>query len=266
MAQPKAIVLGGYGINCEEETAHAFRLAGAETAIVHINNLIDGVGDLAEFQILAFPGGFSYGDDTGSGNAFAHRVRNHLWEKLLTFIQEDHLVIGICNGFQIMVHLGLLPALGGDYGYRQVALIHNTSARYLCRWVDLRVHGDSPWLKGMDMVSLPVAHGEGNFYAPADILPPLEDAGQVALTYAAGEICAHLNLEPNPNGSAADIAGITDPSGRLLGLMPHPERAVAFTHLPHWTWLREKYRREEQKTPGCGPGLKIFENAVDYFR
>jgi phosphoribosylformylglycinamidine synthase len=265
MAQPKAIILSGYGINCEEETAHAFELAGAGAAIVHINDLIDGHDDLAGYQIMAFPGGFSYGDDTGSGNAFAHRIKNHLWEQVLTFVRRDRLVIGICNGFQIMVNLGLLPAAGGEYGQRRAALIHNTSARYLCRWVDLRIHGHSPWLRGLEGLSLPIAHGEGQFYAPDGILGEMQQENLVALTYAEGEICRHLGLEPNPNGSLADIAGITDPTGRLLGLMPHPERAVTFTQLPHWTWLREKLSREGQKIPEQGPGLKIFENGVKYF-
>ena len=264
MAQPKAIVLSGYGINCELETAHAFRLAGAGAAIVHINDLIDGHEDLTGYQILAFPGGFSYGDDTGSGNAFAHRVRNHLWEELLAFIHEDRLVIGICNGFQIMVNLGLLPAAGG-YGRRQAALIHNTSARYLCRWVDLRVHGRSPWLRGMKALLLPIAHGEGQFYAPDEILGAIRRDQLTALTYTDGEICRHLGLAPDPNGSLAGIAGLTDPTGRLLGLMPHPERAVDFAQLPHWTWLWEKHRREGQKIPEQGPGLRIFQNAVEYF-
>jgi phosphoribosylformylglycinamidine synthase len=266
MTEPKAIILGGYGINCEQETAHAFRLAGARSDIVHINDLVDGRVSLTDFQILVFPGGFSYGDDTGSGNAFAHRVRNHLWSEVLEFVRGDRLVMGICNGFQIMIDLGLLPALEGAYGHRQAALIHNASARYLCRWVDLEVAGEGPWLRGIEGLSLPIAHGEGNFYAPDDVLRSLQDAGQVALTYTAGEICAHLDLAANPNGSVADIAGLTDPTGRLLGLMPHPERAIAFTHLPHWTWLREKLRREGQKIPERGPGLRIFENAVDYFK
>jgi len=264
MATPRAIILSGYGINCEEETAHAFQLAGAGVDIVHINDLIDGRDSLAGYQILAFPGGFSYGDDTGSGNAFAHRVRNYLWEQVLAFIERDRLAIGICNGFQMMINLGLLPAVGG-YGHRQAALIHNASARYLCRWVDLRVHGEGPWLQGLDGLSLPIAHGEGQFYAPDEILGAIQRDDLMALTYADGEICRHLGLEPNPNGSLADIAGITDPSGRLLGLMPHPERAVAFTQLPRWTWLKEQYRRREQKIPEQGPGLRIFQNAVRYF-
>jgi len=265
MAAPKAIIVCGYGTNCEQETARAFELAGAGAVIVHINDLIDGIDDLAGYQILVFPGGFSYGDDTGSGNAFAHQIKNHLWDRVLTFVQGDHLAIGICNGFQIMVNLGLLPATGG-YGHRQAALIHNRSARYLCRWVDLRVHGESPWLRGMDGLSLPIAHGEGRFYAPDETLGAIRRDNLVALSYADGKICRHLGLEPNPNGSLADIAGITDPTGRLLGLMPHPERAVCFTQLPHWTRLKEQYLREGQKIPEQGPGLRIFQNAVEYFR
>ena len=173
MMTPKAIVLSGYGINCEGETAHAFELAGAGAAIVHINDLIDGHDNLADYQILAFPGGFSYGDDTGSGNAFAHRIKNHLWEQVLTFVQGDRLAIGICNGFQIMVNLGLLPATDG-YGHRRAALIHNASARYLCRWVDLKVSSESPWLQGMDSLPLPIAHGEGQFYAPDETLGAIQ--------------------------------------------------------------------------------------------
>jgi phosphoribosylformylglycinamidine synthase I len=266
MAQPEAIILSGYGINCEEETQFAFELAGARAHIVHINDLLDGRKSLEEYQILAFPGGFSYGDDTGSGNAFAHRVKNHLWKQVISFVQKDRLAIGVCNGFQIMVHLGLLPAIEGRFGKQQVALTHNRSARYLARWVDLEVQVDSPWLQGIRKVSLPIAHGEGKFYAPEEVLQELKARGMIALKYAAGEICAHLGLEPNPNGSLEDIAGITDETGRLLGLMPHPERAIDFTHLPHWTWLRERYKREGQKIPERGPGLKIFENAVEYFK
>ena len=265
MAQPRVLVLAGYGINCEEETRFSFQLAGARAEIVHINDLIEGRQDLLNYQILTFPGGFSYGDDTGSGNAFAHRVKNHLWDQVLSFVRGDRLVIGICNGFQILVNLGLLPATGGNYGHRQVALTHNRSARYLVRWVDLEAHGDGPWLRGVDQISLPIAHGEGKFYAPEDVLQDLKDRELIALRYTAGEICSHLGLAPNPNGSLMDIAGITDPTGRLLGMMPHPERAIDFTHLPHWTWLREKYQREGKELPAEGPGLRIFQNGVRYF-
>lgn len=265
MASPKVLVLTGYGINCEEETQFAFQLAGAQADIVHINDLVDGHTRLEDYQILAFPGGFSYGDDTGSGNAFAHRVKNHLWEKVISFVQRDRLIIGICNGFQIMVHLGLLPALRGNYGQRQVALTHNRSARYVARWVDLEATAQSPWLWNIKKISLPIAHSEGNFYAPKEVLRELRHKNLIALKYISGQVCADQNLRPNPNGSLEDIAGITDPSGRLLGMMPHPERAIAFTHLSNWTWLKEKYKREDREIPERGPGLQIFENAVRYF-
>lgn len=266
MLKPKVLVLSGYGLNCEEETAFAFELAGAQANIVHINDLIDGLKSLNNYQILAFPGGFSYGDDTGSGNAFANRIRNNLWEKLLSFIKKDKLVIGICNGFQIMVNLGLLPAFEGNYGVRQVALTHNNNARYTVRWVDLRITNKSPWLKGVKTLSLPIAHGEGKFFAPAKVLSTLKEKKLIALQYIKGEMCQYQNLEPNPNGSLKDIAAITDESGRLFGIMPHPERGIFFTHLPHWPLLKEKYRRQGKRLPKNGPGLEIFKNGVRYFK
>lgn len=273
MTKVKVLVLSGYGLNCEEETAYAFELAGAQADIVHINDLIDGFKSLKDYQILSFPGGFAYGDDTGAGNAYANRIKNNLWEKVLSFIKQDHLVIGICNGFQIIVNLGLLPAFEKKYGERQVALAHNNSVRYIVRWVDLEVkpclpagRNKSPWLRNIKKIPLPIAHGEGKFFAPNKILNQLEKENLIALKYVKGEICRCQNLKSNPNGSLKDIAGITDESGRIFGLMPHPERAIFFTHLPNWPYLKEKYKREGKKIPQYGPGLKIFRNGVDYFK
>lgn len=265
MTTVKTIILTGYGINCEEETAYAFELAGAQAEVVHINDLIDGYKSLNNYQILAFPGGFSYGDDTGSGNAFANRIKNHLCEEMEHFIQQDRLAIGICNGFQIMVNLGLLPAPEEGYGKEQIALMHNDSARYLDRWVDLEIQNESPWLKGIESLSLPIAHGEGKFFASSDILRKLSKKKLVALMYAKGEMCEYQNLKANPNGSLKNIAGVTDESGRLLGLMPHPERAIFFNQLPNWPLMKERYRREGEALPKFGPGLNIFKNAVQYF-
>ena len=264
--KPKILVFSGYGLNCEEETKFAFDTAGGEADIIHINDLISGASALTNYQILAFPGGFSYGDDTGSGNAYAARLKNHLWPKLLKFVQRDKLIIGICNGFQILVNLGLLPALGGNYGEREVALIHNTSARYTVRWVDLKVNPLSPWLKGISELSLPIAHGEGRFYAEAKVLKALRIKKLIAAQYTKGEICRAQNLAPNPNGALDDIAAITDKSQRILGIMPHPERAILFTHHPFWTLTKEKYLREGKKLPRFGPSLKIFHNAIKYFK
>jgi len=266
MTKPKVLVFSGYGLNCEEETQFAFEEAGAKAKIVHINDLIAGHEHLQNYQILAFPGGFSYGDDTGSGNAFANKIRNHLWLALKRYVEQDHLVIGICNGFQILVNLGLLPGFEKGYGQREVALVHNDSARYIVRWVDLQVENQTPWLLKLKTFSLPIAHGEGKFYAPDKALEALKKKSLIALRYIKGEICDYQSLPPNPNGSLANIAGITDETGKILGLMPHPERAIFFTQLPHWTFLKEQYQRQGKRLPAQGPGLKIFQNAVDYFK
>ena len=266
MSKPKVLVFAGYGLNCEEETAYAFNLAGGSADIVHVNDLIDGLISLDDYHILAFPGGFAYGDDTGSGNAFALRIRNHLSRNLEDFLKKDRLIIGICNGCQILINLGLLPAIHNQYGIRQAALLPNSTARYTVRWVDLKVENNSPWLKGIDSLMVPIAHGEGKFYADKKVLALLKKNKQIAVHYIKGEICRYQNFPVNPTGTLEDIAGISDESGRILGIMPHPERAVRFTHLPHWTYLKEKYKREGKKIPTHGPGLAIFQNAIRYFQ
>lgn len=266
MIKPKVLIFSGYGLNCEEETKFSFEQAGGEADIVHINDLIKTKSLLKKYQIIAFPGGFSYGDDTGSGNAYASKLRNTLWEEIVSFVEHDTLTIGICNGFQIIVNLGLLPALDNNYGERSTALLPNSNARYTVRWVDVKVINKSPWLAGIKNLSLPIAHGEGRFFVKAKTLKRLKKQKQIALRYVKGEICKYQNLKPNPNGSLFYIAGITDPSGRILGMMPHPERAISFTQLPNWTYLKEKYVRVGKKIPNTGPGLQIFKNAVNYFK
>lgn len=265
MAKPRVCVMTGYGINCEEETAFAFEKAGASAEVVHVNDLIAGTKKLGDYRILAFPGGFSYGDDTGSGNAYANRLKNNIWEKVHNFVEDDNLVIGICNGFQILVNLGLLPHFKGSYE-RKVALLHNDTARYTTRWVDVEFEDtNGPWTKNLGEISLPIAHGEGRFYADPAVLSRLKEKKMVAGRYVKGEVCKWQDLRANPNGALDDIAGITDETGRVLGLMPHPERAIAFSHLPHWTYLREKLSRDGKEIPKEGPGLKVFQNAVEYF-
>lgn len=264
--KPKVLVFSGYGLNCEEETKFAFETAGATADIVHINDLIENKELLQKYQIMAFPGGFSYGDDTGSGNAYANRLRGHLWTELETFAKKDNLIIGICNGFQILVNLGLLPALELQYGKRQVGLLHNISARYMVRWVDIQAVNNSPWLNRKTCYAVPIAHGEGRLYASSKTLAEMKEKKCIALQYIKGEMCSYQNLPANPNGSVEDIAGITDESGRILGLMPHPERAMFFTQLPNWPLLKEQYIRQKKQLPKTGPGLQIFKNAVQYFR
>lgn len=245
--KPRALVFSGYGLNCEEETAFAFRLAGADADIVHINDLIRSPKTLRRYHILAIPGGFSYGDDTGSGNAYATKLNNHIREELLRFFVEDRLVIGICNGFQILVSLGCI--------FPKVAMLPNDSGRYTVRWTDVRVENRSPWLAGLTTLSLPIAHGEGKLYADTKTLTALRRNNHIAIRY----------IHDNPTGTLDHIAGLTDTSGRTLGLMPHPERAVFFTQLPMWTYWKERYQREGKRIPIYGPGLIIFQNAVRYF-
>ena len=265
MKKPRVLVFAGYGLNCEEETAFAFSFAGAEVDMVHVNDLVASPKRLHNYHILAFPGGFAYGDDTGAGNAYANKLRNHLWEELATFVKKDRLVIGICNGCQILVALGLVPALGGSYGVRQVALLHNSTARYTVRWTDVAVEGQSPWIMGISRLSLPIAHGEGRLYAPKKVLDEIEKKHLIALRYENGQISKAHHLPANPTGTLHDIAGLINENGRILGIMPHPERAISFTQLPHWTLLKESYRRKGQKLPTAGPGLQIFQNAIRYF-
>ncbi|HEY4525279.1 MAG TPA: phosphoribosylformylglycinamidine synthase subunit PurQ [Candidatus Paceibacterota bacterium] len=253
--KPHVIIFSGYGLNTEDETRSTFESVGATADIVHINDIIARPSLLKRAQILVFPGGFSYGDDTGSGKAYGNRVREHLGGRIEKFFARDTLGLGICNGFQIVTSAGLLEG----------ALIANDGARYLCRWVDLEVTGTSPWLKGITHFSVPIAHGEGKFYADEKTIKSLDGKGAIALRYTKGEVSEHLGLPANPNGSQGDIAGISGYGGRLLGLMPHPERAVRFTQLPHWTYLREKYIRDGIELPTEGPGLAIFRNAVHYF-
>jgi phosphoribosylformylglycinamidine synthase subunit PurQ / glutaminase len=266
MAKPKALVLTGYGINCDEETQFAFEMAGAESERVHINDLINKHRRLKDYQILAFPGGFSYGDDTGAGNALANRIRNHLWDEVRNFVEKDNLVIGICNGFQVMTNLGLLPSVNGDFGKAQVALVDNESAEYIDRWVDLSFEGKHPWTKDIGEITLPIAHAEGKFYTSPEILAELNNSKLVAARYIRGASCDYQGLEANPNGSLEDVASITDMSGRLIGMMPHPERAIKFTQLPNWTLLKEIYKRRGRKIPEEAAGLQIFKNGVNYFR
>lgn len=255
MKTPRTLIFSGYGLNCEEETKTAFEIAGAEADIVHINDLIEKPKMLGDYQIAAIPGGFSYGDDTGAGKAYGSRLKKHLGEELEKFLERDTLMIAICNGFQVATSAGILPG----------ALIANDSARYSCRWVDVEVKGYSPWLKGIEKLSLPIAHGEGKYVAPKETLALLKKNDGIALKYVEGDISAHFDLPANPNGATENIAGVSARSGRVLGLMPHPERAVRFTALPHWTYLKENYARKKKSLPHDGPGIQIFRNAVHYF-
>ena len=263
-AKPRALVMSGYGLNCEDETAYALELGGCEATIVHINDLIDRRRTLDDFEVVVFPGGFSYGDDTGSGNAFANKVRNHLWAEMVEFVERDTLTLGICNGFQILANLGLIVPPGKGFGERTIALLPNESARYTARWVDLEiVNQETPFLRGIDRLSLPIAHGEGRLYARESDLNLFWEHRQVGARNVQGEICDFLQLPADPNGSLENIAAMVGGSGRILGMMPHPERAIASTQLPHWRELRASGANDI--VDRSGPGRQIFTNIATYF-
>lgn len=263
----KIIVLSGYGLNCEKETAFAFMecsrklgISNIEVKIIHINEIIDNPGELRSSNILAIPGGFSYGDDTGAGNAFALRIKNNLLDEFQEFLSEDKLVIGICNGCQILVKL--IPE------FSDLALVHNDIDNYQCRWVRVKVSGksNSVWLQGLDELYLPVAHGEGKFFMGQDTLERLIENNSTALRYIdESDNYANLQFPYNPNGSIYDLAALSDKSGRVLALMPHPERAMFFTQQDNWPLENEKYKRSGVAMPKYGDGMLIFENALKYF-
>ena len=254
--KPKALIIRTAGTNCDKESAFAFSAAGAAPELAHINYLKNS-RDLSGFQIICIPGGFSYGDDLGAGKILSFELVSWLGDSMKNFIDKGGLVIGICNGFQVLVKTGILP----DLDFKQkVTLTDNDSARFEDRWVYLKIENrkskiENVWLKGLpEKIMLPIAHAEGKFYAEKEVLDRIEERGQVVLRYvnSAGN---QAGYPFNPNASLGDIAGISDSSGRILGLMPHPERYVFEHHLPFW------------KNNGVHPfGLKFFANAVDYFK
>lgn len=265
--KPKVIVLTGNGINGEREMAQAFIQAGADTEMVHINDLAQGHKKLDDYQILAFPGGFAYGDDLGAGIAMANRLRNNIWEQLMTFTQKDKLVMGICNGFQMMVNLGILPGFEGEMGMRKVALRPNASNRYQCRWVNVKsVSTKCVFTKNIGVLPLSVGHGEGNFFAEETVLDHLAQNDQIALQYCNEAGAPADGLFPlNPNGAARDIAGICDSSGRIFGLMPHPDRFLTAYNQANWTLLKEKAKRAGKEFSDKSVAQVIYENGVGYF-
>lgn len=269
MSSVKALVLTGYGLNCDYETAYAFELAGAKADRVHINALIDGDISLDHYQMMAFTGGFSWGDDHGAGVVQAVRMRTNMGEKLLDFITRGKLVIGICNGFQCLVNLGLLPAIGSDYTRRSVALTYNDCGNFQDRWVHMSVNIASPcvFTRGLDGLELPVRHGEGKFFTDEDTLDQLVANQQIVVQYARPDGSpAEGEFPYNPNGSLMDIAGICDPSGHVFGLMPHPEGYNHWTNHPNWSLFKEHIKRGKQSpATELTPGMVLFKNAVDYF-
>ena len=266
MIDEKALIMSGFGINSEMETKEVLARAGMDADIVHINDLIAGRKRLSEYRLLVFPGGFSYGDDTGAGNAYANRVRNNIWDDLLEFLDGDNLVLGICNGFQILANLGLVPAFDEHYK-RDIALMPNQSGRLECRFVSLKPTADNIWTKGIERLYCPVAHGEGNLSCSPETLLRLKRQKMIAFTYCREDLTPAYEKYPwNPNGSVEDIAGITSADGKVLGLMPHPERAMEFVNLYDWPLRKEEMRRKDLTVPTESMNMQLFRNAVGYFR
>ncbi|MBI2133139.1 phosphoribosylformylglycinamidine synthase I [Candidatus Woesearchaeota archaeon] len=244
-----AIVLRGFGINCNNETECALKLAGANTAQVHVNELIGGEKQLSEFQILVIPGGFSHGDDLGAGRILANQIRHSLKSEMQDFIARGNLVVGICNGFQVLVKTGFLP------GNCNATLANNDSGRFEDRWVTVKSSSDNLFTKGIKSMYIPVNHGEGKFVAGEEGLRLLEKNDQVAFRYC-DELLNESSCYPiNPNGSLLNIAAITSKEGNVLGIMPHPEKFISRLQHPRWT---------RESLPDEGDGLALFRNMVEY--
>jgi phosphoribosylformylglycinamidine synthase I len=254
MSKIKTLILRAPGTNCDRETAFAFEKAGSETTLAHINKLIRTDEQLSDYQILALPGGFSYGDDIAAGKVLANELKVKLGDDVLRFIEKGGLILGVCNGFQVLVRAGFLPdPQSGDSSH--VTLANNDSGRFECRWVHMKANNKSNcvFTQGMDTIYLPVAHGEGKLVADKATLSKLNSA----LFYTGAEGNTGAGYPDNPNGSMNDIAGVADRSGRVFGLMPHPERHILGTQHPQWTRFGAKAE---------GDGLRFFRNAVDWAR
>lgn len=258
--KPKVLVLLAAGINRDRDAEAAFAMAGAEPERVHINDLADDTKSLRDYQILMLPGGFSFGDDIASGKVLANKLKYKLKEQVLEFIAAEKLILGVCNGFQVMVKLGILPAFDGAYMEQSVTLTHNDSGKFEDRWVHLKANPDSRCIftRGIEKpIYVPICHGEGKFIPrDAAVLNRLKENGQVVVQYV-GKSGGFGGYPINPNGSVEHIAGICDETGRVFGMMPHPENHIQRTQHPRWT---------REHLPAEGDGLVIFRNAVQYFK
>ncbi len=269
MKTVKALVITGFGINCEEEMAAAYKLAGAEPSIVHLNDIFLEKVSIHDFDILNFPGGFSYGDDLGSGKVLANKMKYRkltsgkpFMEEMQEFIDAGKFILGICNGFQFLVKMGLLPNTGGTF-QQEVTLTRNNSAKYEDRWVYLKKNpaSNTPFLDGIDVMPCPVRHGEGKLIIKDEaIQEKIVDANLNCLSYCNAEGDVTSDYPANPNGADLNCAALTDPTGQILGMMPHPEAFLSFYNHPNWGQLK----RQNPSHPDEGEGLKLFTNIVEH--
>lgn len=256
MSTPRVLILRAPGINCERETYDAFERAGGSCEYVHVKKLVADPSLLDAFSILAVPGGFAYGDDIAAGRVLANQLRTQAGDELLQFIDRGGLALGICNGFQVLVRLGLLPRANHGAGLEQeVTLTHNLSDHYECRWVTLEAPPNRcVFVEDGLRIRCPAAHGEG-YLQPKDEAfgKLLQDEGFAAFVYVDADGNPTTDYPANPNGSPAGLAGLTDQTGRVLGLMPHPDRAYRPMHMPDW-------RRDG--LPEQADGMEIFAAMV----
>ncbi len=260
--KPTILIITGYGVNCEAESEHAWKLAGAKTVQMHINDLIAKPEQMRNVQGIMFIGGFSYGDHMTSGHVFALRVKHHLRTELQKFIDDKKIIMGICNGFQTMTKIGLLPGFDGNYFDPKISLMQNDCGTFQNFWVNLKFETDSPCIftQGLDTLPMPIRHGEGKiFTTDSGELDKIEAQNCVAVRYADNTDTPTQEFPANPNGSLNAIAGLCDPTGRIFGMMPHPEAYLFPENHPNWD-----KQRIEKTLPEQGLGLKLFENGVKF--
>lgn len=255
----RVLVLTGLGLNCEAETSYAFQTVGATPVQVHLLDLLEQPAQLLDYQILAFIGGFAFGDHLGAGFVFANKIRYRFYDQLLGFISSGGLALGVCNGFQTMTRLGMLPGLDGDYKTPRATLAPNDRPGYWDAWVQLRFDPESPclWTRGLEALDLPARHGEGKLLFADGARDAVDAAHLVPARYVDATGNATEAWPANPNGSPGGAAGMCDPSGRLFGLMPHPDAYI-------YPFQHPAFQREQAEgRPRPAGGLQIFQRGVD---
>jgi len=267
----KVLVLTGFGINCEEETAAAYHLAGAHADIIHFNQVLLKGHSIHHYDVIHFPGGFSFGDDLASGKVMANKIRykklqngKTLLDELKIFLNRGNFIMGICNGFQMLVRLGLLPNTN-LYFEQQATLAHNDSAKYEDRWIYCKVNQQSvsPFLKGIEIIPLPVRHGEGKLiFSNETSLQIVKTKALNCLTYCLEDGTTATEYPHNPNGAELSCAGLIDPTGQVFGLMPHPEAFLSLYNHPNWGQLKRTQATQDE----TGWGLQFFTNIVQHIQ